>query len=125
VLEEAEVAEELHLLGGIALVARLVPREHLFDYRHLFVAVGGDLVEHAQRPGDRVSREEVALDGRQRAAPLLAQRLEHPLLFLLVLDRLVVHHPETAHQAIEGLVGAVVGQRPRGPSSDPPTARTC
>src|SRR5204863_3224606 len=37
-----------------------------------------------------------------------------PFLLLLVLDRLVVHHAEALHQAIERLIRAIVAQRLKG-----------
>ena len=48
------------------------------------------------------------------ATPLLDEHVEDPVLLLLVLDRLVVHHAEAAQQAVERLLGAVVAQRLQG-----------
>ena len=60
----AEMAQQLDLLGGVALVTRLVLGQDLFyDVEHLFLA--GDLGEDAQRPRHGFRRAKVAFDRGQ------------------------------------------------------------
>ena len=108
------MVDELDLLGRIALVAGLVPRQDLLDDVDLLVLGADDLLEQAQRPGDRVRRVHVALERDQHRAPLLHERVEHPFLLLLVLDGLVVHHPEALHEREQRVGRAVVAQRLQG-----------
>jgi hypothetical protein len=102
------VGQKLDLLGRVAFVARLVPREHLGDDVDAAFPRVDHLVQQAQRPGDRVGRRHVLLQRGQHGRAFLDEHLEDPLLLLLVLDRLVVHHAEALHQAVERLIRAVV-----------------
>ena len=64
-LDPGQVRQQLDLLGGVALVARLVALHHLGEHVDDLVLGRHHLVEHAQRPGDRLSRQQVLLERLQ------------------------------------------------------------
>ena len=112
VLEPGQVGEELDLLGRVALVAGLVAREHLGDDVDPSFLRVDDLVA-AARSGHEIDSAEIMyfFSAGSAASPFSTSHLEDPLLLLLVLDGLVVHHAEAAHQRVERLRRAVVAQR--------------
>jgi hypothetical protein len=103
------MAQELNLLGWVSFVARLVFGQDLLDDGEFFF-LAGHLGQKAQGPGHGLRGAQVALDCRQGRAALGRDGIEDPLLLLLVLNGLVVHHAEPAQQAVEGCLGAFVGQ---------------
>src|SRR5450432_311407 len=105
---------ELDLLGRIALVAGLMARHDLLQHRDDLFLGRHDLVEQSQWPGDRLRGKQILLERPEHRGPLFHQHLEDPLLLLLVVDGLVVHHPEAAQEAVERLGRAVLGQRLQG-----------